>query len=89
MDEAGLVGSDHRLRPVVGVELGEDAADVGLDRFVADEEVAGNLGVGASCGDQPQDVDLAGGEIGDSADGVPRSDADELVDQATGDVGGQ
>ena len=44
-NEAGFVGEDDGLGAVVEVELGEDARDVGLDGGVADDELAGDVGV--------------------------------------------
>src|SRR5699024_7058695 len=43
--EAGLVGEDDGLDPVAGLELHEDASDVGLDRRLGEEEPLSDLGV--------------------------------------------
>ena len=45
LHEPGFVGEDDGLGSVVEVKLGEDAGDVGLDGGVADEELAGDVGV--------------------------------------------
>src|SRR5262245_8492163 len=86
-DQPGLIGGDHRLRAVAGIELGENAADVGLHRLDADIQLGGDLVVGAPGGDESQHVDLAGGELGDAIVAGARADTDELVDEATRDVG--
>src|SRR5262249_46627949 len=36
--DAGLVGQDHRLHPVAQAQLGQQVADVGLDRRLAHEQ---------------------------------------------------
>jgi hypothetical protein len=41
LNEAALVGEDDRLGAVVEVELLEDSGDVGLDRGLAEDELAG------------------------------------------------
>jgi enoyl-CoA hydratase/carnithine racemase len=53
-------GEDRRLDAVLQAELGENAADVGLDRLLADRQVPGDLPVTVTLGDQPEDVALAG-----------------------------
>ena len=47
-DETDLVGEDHDLHAVAQAELGEDAADVGLDGRLGEHELRGDLGVRAS-----------------------------------------
>src|SRR2546425_4442449 len=37
-DQAGLVGEDHGLDAVAEAQFGQDAADVGLDRGLGEEE---------------------------------------------------
>ena len=49
-------GEDGRLDAVLQAELGEDAADVGLDRLLADLQVPGDLPVAVTAGDQPEHV---------------------------------
>jgi hypothetical protein len=52
----GLVaeGEDSCLDAVLQAELGEDAADVGFDRLLADRQVPGDLPVAVTAGDQPE-----------------------------------
>src|SRR6185437_13722098 len=49
-NRAGLVGEDDGLDAVAQAELGEQVTDVGLDGRLADEEVLGDLQVGAAPG---------------------------------------
>src|ERR1700733_10639257 len=49
-DEAGLVGEHHRLDAVTEAELGQDPADVHLDRSLGQVEVGGDLAVGPAGG---------------------------------------
>ena len=58
----GLVaeGEDRGLNTVLEAEFGEDAADVGLDRLLADRQVPGDLAVAVTAGDQPEHVAFAG-----------------------------
>ena len=58
-NESGLVGADDRLGAVAGVELGEHARDVDLDRLEAHDELCGDLGDGEPLGDQAQHIGLA------------------------------
>ena len=53
-------GEDRGLDAVLEAEFGEDAADVGLDRLLADRQVLGDLPVAVTLGDQPEHVALAG-----------------------------
>src|SRR5207302_29988 len=80
--EKGDDGEDAAvvLLGLLQVELGQDAAYVLLDRAFADEELAGDSGVGATLGHERQHLPLAGGEPGEGiVDPVGR---DELVDEA-------
>ena len=52
LDQAGLVGEDHRLDPVAQAELGQDPADMRLHGGLGDEQPAGDLGVGQAAGDE-------------------------------------
>ena len=52
-------GEDGRLDAVLQAELGEDAADVGLDGLLADRQVPGDLPVAVTAGDQPEDFAFA------------------------------
>src|SRR5215207_9025956 len=61
-DDAALQGGDHGGGAVVHPQLGEGVQQVGLDRGLADEQGAGDVGVAGAPGHQLQDLDLAGGE---------------------------
>jgi len=65
--QAGLVGQDDGLDPVTQLELGQEPCDMGLDGRVAEGEPGGDLGVAQAPGQQPQHVELAGGEVGQLA----------------------
>src|ERR1700722_19057425 len=58
LGDAAFVREDHRLDAVAKVELHQYAFDVGLDRRVLDHELAGDLAVGESTGDQRQHLAL-------------------------------
>ena len=60
---AGGVGG--RLGPVAQAELGQQVADVVLDRLAGDEQPLGDLGVGQAGPDQLQDLGLAPGQGAD------------------------
>ena len=47
------------------VELGEDPCDVCLDRGVAEYELAGDVGVRESAGEEAQHFELARGQVGE------------------------
>ncbi len=47
-------GEDRCLEAVLQVELGEDAADVGLDGLLADRQDPGDLPVAVTAGYQPE-----------------------------------
>jgi hypothetical protein len=61
-DEPALVGENHQLGPVPGVELGEDARHMRLAGESADLQQSTDLGVGQPTGDQFDDLDLPGGQ---------------------------
>jgi hypothetical protein len=63
VDEAGLVGVDHRLDPVAQPELRQHPSEVRLDSRLGDEEPLGNLGVGKAAGELRQDRPLPRGEL--------------------------
>src|SRR5829696_3441459 len=63
LDQSGFVGDDDGLYAVAQAELLEDPRDVRLDGRLAEEELLGDLGVRAAAGEQPQHVDLAGGQL--------------------------
>lgn len=56
--EPGLVGDDHGLDAAIDAELGEDAADVGLDGARLEEQVDGDLGVAFALGDEEERLAL-------------------------------
>src|SRR3712207_5676385 len=60
--EAALGGYPRGLRAVVGVELGEDRADVELDGPLGDKEAFGDGRVLEAPGEQRQHLELAGGQ---------------------------
>jgi hypothetical protein len=59
------LGGFHRRRDVdsgAGVELAEHVADVGLHGLLAEEQFAGDLGVGLAADDQLADLSFATGQ---------------------------
>ena len=52
-------GEDRGLDAVLQIELGEDAADVGLDGLLADYQLAGDLAVAVPAGDEVEDLAFA------------------------------
>src|SRR5215211_7204902 len=90
-DETRLVGRHHGLRAVAQVELHQHAADVRLDRLLADHQPLGELAVGQPFGDEAQDLSLARGQLTQpiGARCQPRAQARELADQPPGDGGSQ
>ena len=91
LHEPGFVGEDDGLDAVAEREFLEDVGDVGLHGRLADEERPGDLAVGESAGDEPEDLEFAVAELGErrgGAGGRWRS-ADELLDEPTGDRGGE
>ena len=75
--EPGIVRTEHfpapfgGLPPGANIELGEDPADVGVDRSVAEEQVVTNLAVGPAQYHQAQHVELAGCQVGEGLGRVP------------------
>src|SRR5215211_8234880 len=65
LNEAGLVGEDDGLDAVAEAEFLQEARDMCLDGRVADDELLGDLGVGEAAREEPQDLELAGGQLGD------------------------
>jgi hypothetical protein len=57
-----VVRPDCGLEAVAQPELGQEPGDVGFCRGLTDDESLGDLGVGQASGEEPGDVDLAGGE---------------------------
>src|ERR1700722_5003149 len=64
LDDARLVGSDDELSPVPGRQLHHGPAGVGLDRGLADIELAGDLLVREPGRDEPDNLELAGRQVG-------------------------
>src|SRR5436309_16048018 len=86
LDESAFVCEYDCLGSVVEVELGEDPGDVGLDSGVADDELAGDFGIGEPAGNEAQHVELARRQLGER----PRSFAQRwtvrvVLDQAARD----
>jgi hypothetical protein len=77
------------LGTVAQPELGEDPHHVRLHRRLAEVQRRGNLGIGQSTSDQPQHVDLPGGECAQQRrDALGRGRvAQEGGDQAAGATG--
>lgn len=64
VDQAGLVGDDRGLDPVLHLEPAEDRADVGLHRALDEEESPADLGIGKTRGHQREHVPLAVAQCG-------------------------
>src|SRR3954454_22707193 len=62
LEETALVGEHDGLCAVPQLQLLEQPGDVGLDRGVADEQLAADLGVREPAGDQSEHVHLARGQ---------------------------
>lgn len=69
-DETGFVGEHHRLDAITQVELFEDACDVRLRGVLADDELGGDLGIGETAGDEPQDLAFPWCEVGQFSTGT-------------------
>lgn len=81
VDDAGLVGEDHGLYAVPDLELGQDPGDVGLDRRLSDDDLRGDLGVGAAADQQPEHCAFSLGELGQPRRRrAARSPVGELLD---------
>src|SRR4051812_25751792 len=63
-DQPALPGPGGDLDPVLHVELGLHAAQVGLDRADRDEQLGGDLQVGQALRDQLHHLELARGQAG-------------------------
>jgi hypothetical protein len=68
--QAVLDGQQRGLRPVGDAELGQQMADVGLDRLLGDLELQGDALVGVAESDELQDLALASREVGDCVGGA-------------------
>jgi hypothetical protein len=78
--------------PVAQVELGQQAAHVGLDGGLADHQVLGDLGVGHAPCHQAEHLQLAGGQAvegGRAGGGRVGQLGDEAVEQLPGHRGGE
>src|SRR5688572_27656604 len=62
LDQPAVAGDGDGLAAVGGTEFVEDAADVGLDSTVADEERLGDLLVSQVLGKEAQHIGLARGQ---------------------------
>src|ERR1700735_3005908 len=62
--EPTLGGPAGQLVPGGELELAQDRGDVAFDGLDRDEQLTGHLLVGVPLGDQPQDLALAGGQLG-------------------------
>jgi len=58
------------MRPVAGAELGEDRADVPLDRLRGEEERLSDLRIRLAGGDEREDLALALAQMGPAALGI-------------------
>ena len=67
-NEAGLLGQLNGLRAALRTEFVKDAARVGLDRVLADEEALGDFAITKASGDQTEDFEFARGdaEVGET-----------------------
>ena len=61
--QSQLAGAVAGLDPGAAVELAEQVADVHVDGALADEQLLGDLAVGAADGDVAQDLELAPGQL--------------------------
>ncbi len=71
--QPAAVGQHDRLQPVADPELHQDPGDVRLHGALADVEPAGDLGVGAAVGHQPEHLPLALGQRRQGVRGRPWS----------------
>jgi hypothetical protein len=81
--DASLVGEHDRLDPVSHAELGEYSGHVGLDGGLADDEMIGDFTVGQAAGDEAEDLELAGAQLGQfRRRGMRGASRGELLDEA-------
>ena len=78
-DEAEADGFGGGLGAVVDVEFLEDAADVLFDGVFGDAECGGDFFVGVATGDEGENFEFAGGDVGSG----------EAFLESGGDVGGE
>src|SRR3954447_21288198 len=76
VNEAALVGEDHRLHAVTGPKLHEEVADVRLDRCLSDHQRVRDFGVREPASDQLEGLGLALRQLAKS--GRPRVGAASL-----------
>jgi len=90
-DQAGLVGHDDQLGAVPGVQLGHDAAYVGLGGERAQEQPGGDFVVGQALGGQRHHLALPVGQAcqRDAARRGPFGAAGDVGDQPAGHAGRQ
>ena len=62
-DEAAAEADGYRVRSAAGLELGQQMADVRLDRLLGEEEPLPDLAVHEAVRDQLEDLDLAHGRL--------------------------
>ena len=62
LDQADAHGLADRVYPVVDVQLAVDVADMGVDRALGDDQLAGDLARGQALGEQREDLALAAGQ---------------------------
>ena len=58
-DDSALQSYHRGVGSVVGAQFGEDVSDLALDSFFAQRKLRGNLFVGISARNQPQDLNFA------------------------------
>src|ERR1700677_810053 len=63
LDDAALQADGDGVGAVVGIELGQNIFDVGLDGFFGDGEPIGDDFIGVTGGNQAKDFDFARGEL--------------------------
>jgi hypothetical protein len=82
--QAGLPGSEDGLGPVGNLELVKDGGDVVADRFGADEETVGDLGVLEALGDEVEDLTFPVAEFRERLRRGGRADLGEEVHEPDG-----
>src|SRR5918998_4687914 len=67
-----LAGPDDGVSPVGDLQFGEDVGDVVAYGLGAEVEAGGDLGVGVALGDEVEDLDLTGSQLGQGLGGSCR-----------------
>jgi hypothetical protein len=62
-DQTAAEADCHCVRAASGLELGEQVANVGLDRLLREEEALADLAVDETVGDELEHLDLAHGRL--------------------------